>query len=265
MLTEAMVRLGARDPDGRGGLVTISIDDGHPNDLRVADMLARSQLKGTFYVPRGGEGRPILPYRHIRALATEFEVGSHTLNHLPLTHLSELEAWEEIANGKRWLEDVTGAAMLSFCYPRGKVSRRIAAMVKRAGFRGARTCRLNLRTWPRNPFLWGASTQAYSHSPLTQIRHAIVEANLVGAVNFALIHRLSHDWETHFARSLEWVDTYGGVAHLFLHSWEIDEREDWGRLDRALRKAAEYSRLKPVTNGELFELWWERQRFGPRA
>jgi peptidoglycan/xylan/chitin deacetylase (PgdA/CDA1 family) len=242
------------------GLVTISVDDGHPNDLRVAEMLSRSKLKATFYVPRSGEGRAILPETEIRALGTGFEIGSHTLNHVPLTQVDDGEAWEEIASGKRWLEDVTGGAMASFCYPRGKVSRRIAALVRRAGFRGARTCMLNLRSWPRDPFYWGASSQAHSHSPVVQIRHAIAEANLTGAVNFALVHRFRRDWVAHFERSLDWVDTHGGVAHLFLHSWEIDDQGDWGRLDRALRSAAERSRLKPVTNGELFEMWWERQQ-----
>jgi peptidoglycan/xylan/chitin deacetylase (PgdA/CDA1 family) len=241
------------------GVVTISVDDGHPNDLRVADMLSRWKLKATFYVPRRGEGRAVLPDSEIRGLGAAFEIGSHTLNHAPLTGLRDEEAWEEIASGKSWLEDVTGAAMTSFCYPRGKVNRRIASLVKRAGFRGARTCMLNLRRWPRDPFYWGASTQAYSHSPLIQVRHALVEANLTGAINFALVHRFARDWEAHFEKTLDWVETCGGIAHLFLHSWEIDGQGDWGRLDHALRRAAERSRLRPVTNGELFELWWKRQ------
>ncbi|MDB5409351.1 MAG: endo,4-beta-xylanase [Rhodospirillales bacterium] len=242
------------------GVVTISVDDGHPNDLRVAEILARWELKATFYVPRRGEGRAILPDSEIRALGTAFEIGSHTLNHVPLTELSEDAAWDEIASGKTWLEDVTGTAMASFCYPRGKVNRQVASLVEKAGFRGARTCRLNLREWPRDPFYLGASSQAYSHSPVTQIRHAFVEGNLAGAVNFALIHRFARDWERHFERTLDWVETSGGVAHLFLHSWEIEAQGDWERLNRALQRAAEHDRLTPVTNGELFELWWQRQR-----
>jgi peptidoglycan/xylan/chitin deacetylase (PgdA/CDA1 family) len=241
-------------PEAR--LVTISIDDGHPGDLRVANMLARWGLKGTFYVARSAEGRALLSASEIRDIGCEFEIGAHTLSHQQLTRLSDEAAWEEIAGGKRWLEDVTGVTASSFCYPRGKVSRRISAMVRRAGFRGARTCMLNLHSWPSDPFYWGASTQAHSHSRLTQLQHAIVEGNFRGASNFALVHNLADDWLVHFEKTLEWVDTHGGIAHLFLHSWEIDQQGDWERLDQALRSVAERHRLNPVTNGELFELWW---------
>lgn len=40
----------------RRAVVTSSWDDGHPLDLRVADLLARCGVKGTYYVP--GSGTP---------------------------------------------------------------------------------------------------------------------------------------------------------------------------------------------------------------
>jgi hypothetical protein len=68
-------------------------------------------------------------------------------------------------------------------------------------------------------------------------------------VNRSYRHR-----EEHFKRSLKWVATYGGIAHLYF-SWEIDENGHCEKLGRVLERAARFSELKPLTNGELFALW----------
>src|SRR5262249_26496051 len=72
-------------PGSRGGggmtqatYITTSWDDGHPLDLRVADLLARHGLRGTFYVPRTAEN-PTMTARQVRELSGTFEVGGHTL------------------------------------------------------------------------------------------------------------------------------------------------------------------------------------------
>ena len=48
---------------------TTSWDDGHPLDLRLAELLATHGFSGTFYVPRGNrEGRPVMTTAELRAL-----------------------------------------------------------------------------------------------------------------------------------------------------------------------------------------------------
>jgi hypothetical protein len=87
-----------------------------------------------------------------------------------------------------------------------------------------------------------------------QIRHALLERNFRGVRNFAFVHRMANDWAKHFAAALAWVDAHGGVAHLYLHSWEIDQHREWAKLRTVLEEAAGYRRLMRVTNGELFRL-----------
>src|SRR4029077_18107218 len=94
--------------------ITTSWDDGHPLDLRIADMLAKYGLDGTFYVPRGAEN-DTMALDQIRKLSCAFEIGAHTLDHVVLTRATEEEAWRQIGGSKSWLEDVTGLPCLMFC------------------------------------------------------------------------------------------------------------------------------------------------------
>src|SRR5436190_13479271 len=89
--------------------ITTSWDDGHPLDLRVAELLAKYDLRGTFYVPRSAE-RGTMTAAQIRELSGAFEVGAHTLHHVVLTRAPEAQARQEIAGSKSWLEDLTGSA-----------------------------------------------------------------------------------------------------------------------------------------------------------
>jgi peptidoglycan/xylan/chitin deacetylase (PgdA/CDA1 family) len=234
--------------------VTISVDDGHITDLRTAALLAKYSLAATFYIPARNSERPVMPEDEIRQLAKQFEIGAHTFNHVPLRSLQEQEAWSEIENGKKWLENLLGVDVPSFCYPQGKFDRQAAALVRKAGFLGGRTCFFNRNDFPADPFHWGVSTHAYSHGALVQIRHSLLELNLQGAWNFFTAFHGATDWENHFLYSLSEVDRYGGIAHLFLHSWEIENLGHWEKLERVFAAISERKNFKRVTNGDLFRL-----------
>src|SRR6266700_2866368 len=236
-------------------LLTISVDDGHPADLRVAEMLARFGLNATFYVPAHNPEREVISLGQVRELATRFEIGSHTVNHVDLTTLSRPTAWDEIKGSKQWVEDTISAPARAFCYPRGKHSARLAKMVQAAGFSGARTTMLNLTNLPRDPFRWGVSTQAYSHSSAMQIRHALVETNLIGLKAYVNTFQFTPQWDTHLRNAADHVQNNAGVVHLFLHGWEIAELDQWGMLERALDDLANRKELTCVTNGDLFRNW----------
>jgi peptidoglycan/xylan/chitin deacetylase (PgdA/CDA1 family) len=185
-------------------------------------------------------------------LADEFELGSHTFHHTTLTRLSQFEARREIIDGKVWLEDITGLPAQSFCYPRGKFNRQAVALVAEAGFAGARTTMLDILGPPRRPHLWGVSTHACHHSRAVHIRHAIMERNLLGLVNAIRVFRATTRWDEHFMRAAAFVAANGGVAHLWLHSWELDANGHWARLSDLLTRIRERYELISVTNGELF-------------
>jgi len=235
--------------------VTISVDDGHPTDLRTAGLLQKYGLKATFYVPARNPEREVMAPSLLRQLSGTFELGGHTMNHVPLPSLPENTAKAEIVDCKKWLEDLTGKPAIAICYPKGKFDRATAGLVKRAGFWGARTCLFNLHEFPDHPFLWGVSSQAYSHSRMVQMRHALLERNFSGAWKYWTIYKGAALWPQHFRRVVDHVAEHGGIAHLYMHSWEIDGLGQWEILESVFESIANQPALVRVTNGDLFGLW----------
>ena len=84
-------------------MFTSSWDDGFPSDLRVADLLKKYDLQGTFFVPVvNKENRPVLKANEVAHLAASFEIGGHTFSHSYLRDkLSLEEIRTEIWNGKK--------------------------------------------------------------------------------------------------------------------------------------------------------------------
>lgn len=235
--------------------LTISVDDGHPTDFRSAELLSYFDLKATFYIPRQNPERAVIDENQIREIANHFEVGGHTLHHKSLKQMDDETAFSEVKNGKDWLEDVSGKAVAAFCYPRGKFNSRTPQLIRKAGFAGARTCMFNLTGFPKDPYLWGLGTQAYSHSVRIQFQHALLEGNYQGALNFVRVNKLSTNWTRHFLSVLNHVEKKGGIAHLYFHSWEIEQTGQWSPLKEILRNASERKGFVRLTNGELFNLW----------
>src|SRR4051794_28221498 len=145
---------------------TTSWDDGHPADLRVAEMLARHGLAGTFYIPRRIESG-VMTDAQIRELAQRFEIGAHTINHVFLNGADDATARSEIVDSKKWVRDVTGNDCTMFCPPGGKFPSRHAHFVRDAGYVGVRTVEFMSLDAPRrraDGFLEMPTTlQAFDH------------------------------------------------------------------------------------------------------
>lgn len=237
---------------------TISVDDGSPPDRKTADLLHKYGLQGTFYVPGRNPEQPVLMPAEIRELSQRFEIGSHTLNHTPLKFVSDERAKREIEEGKRHIEDLLGEPVISFCYPRGKFNGTTPTLVRNAGFLGARTLLMNLHDFPQDPFHWGVSTLAFSLSKVIHVRHALLEGNFVGLRNFFREYKGATDWMEHFYYALDYVSQHGGIAHLMMHSWEMEQLGAWNKMESVLSAVAN-SGLTSVTNGHLFRIWSSRR------
>jgi hypothetical protein len=146
-----------------------------------------------------------------------------------------------------------GSSVSSFCYPGGKFNRNTVSMVEQAGFFGAGTCMLNLNDFPRNPFLWGVRTLAIT----TQWSRFATRCWRGICPELGTLSRRSKPRRIGcniFWPQLRFVTAHGVISHLFLHSWEIDARQDWARLEAAFEAASKMRSLRKVTNGELFSL-----------
>jgi peptidoglycan/xylan/chitin deacetylase (PgdA/CDA1 family) len=233
--------------------ITTSWDDGHPLDLRVADLLARYGLRGTFYVPRDAENGT-LTNGQIRELSVAFEVGAHTLHEVDLTGTTEAQAWEEIATSRSWVEDTTGLPCRMFCPPKGRFSRRELRLIRKAGYGGLRSVELSSLDFPRRQeglLLMPTTVQAHPHRWLTYARNAIRRASLRNLL-WCLPLGGPTDWTRRARTLLTHALERGGVFHLWGHSWEVERTGQWQRLEEVLRFLAQFlDRAPALTNGEV--------------
>ena len=65
--------------------------------------------------------------------------------------------------------------------------------------------------------------------------------------------RVWRNWDV-LARSVyQEVYAQGGVIHLWGHSWEIEQNNDWGRLTALLNELSSLGNVTMLTNAELGE------------
>jgi hypothetical protein len=233
--------------------ITTSWDDGHPLDFRVAELLAKHGLPGTFYIPRVCD-RDTMTAAQVGELSRTFEVGAHTVHHVVLTEAADDQAAREIAYGKAWVEDTTGQPCTMFCPPRGKYSRRHLDLVRLAGYRGVRGVELLSVDPPRAEaglLVLPTTVQAHPHGLGAFARNLARRAAFRNLWLF-LLHGRTTDWLT-LARSLVGAALRrGGVFHLWGHSWELEETGQWQRLEEVLRFLADHTpRAAALTNGQV--------------
>lgn len=216
-------------------LVTTSWDDGHKLDLNLAERLARHGLIGTFYVsPRNRELRAPdrLSRSDVRVLATAHEIGSHTLSHPRLTELPRREAEHEIVAGKQEVEDIVGAEVSSFAYPGGYFQETHVEAVRAAGCTVGRTVERWKYHYEASCLRVGTTVHAYRHlrDVLPVLRHSRGRPRRA-ATMFA-------HWDEVAIQLFDEAYARGDVFHLWGHSWEIDQNDDWNRLERVFAHIA---------------------------
>lgn len=230
-------------------LITLSWDDGHPLDMRIARLMADCGLVGTFYVPIS-INRPQLDVCQLLELsAMAMEIGSHGLTHLPLTRTKEME--RELLESKDRLEQMIGKGVSSFCYPMGKFNRRVVLATQSAGYSLARTTVgfSIVRSFDR--FRMPVTVQFAPHSSFIHLRHAMVEGNARGIVNWSTRWHFETELLRLSLRAFDDAYRERGIFHLWGHSWEIDELKLWGMLSEFCRYIGRRSDVSYVTNASV--------------
>jgi len=235
-------------------IVTTSWDDGHPLDVRLAKLLSSYGILGTFYVPLNNGAFPIMAAEQIRSLKTiGMEIGSHTETHPVLTKLSRDQVLHELIKSKRILENISGEPVVSLAYPKGKFNSTIPPWVAAAGYKLARTT-VAFRTEVQfAPLSMPVSFQFFPHPRIVHLRHALKERNLRGIVNWYRFWWMESDLINLSELVLEHVLEYGGILHIWGHSWEIEEFGLWGLLEAVFSRVANQRGVLYLTNSQTLE------------
>ncbi len=240
-------------------IFSLSVDDGHPLDMRMADLLRKRGMTATFHVPvRNSEGPPVLSVPQLRDLAQDFEIGSHTLEHRYLARLEMHEALRQISEGKRVLQDRLGKSVQGFCYPGGKYRAIHCGMVQAAGFRYARTTQSLRLDVGNQPMEVPTTLQFYPHPRSVLIRNFI--SQLHWRERWFVLELLLQEehWLDRLRRLFALVVRRGGIFHLWCHSLDIDRLGLWQELDRFLAEAGEWIPVsRRLTNLQLVTRYCE--------
>jgi peptidoglycan/xylan/chitin deacetylase (PgdA/CDA1 family) len=225
-------------------IVTTSWDDGHRLDLKLASLLDKYRIKGTFYISPFYL-RDRLTEDEIREISKHHEIGAHTLTHPDLISISINEAVKEIKGSKLYLERILEYDVDMFCYPKGKYNQKIKELVKKIGFLGARTCESRIFEFPKDPYEWGITLHSSNGSPLTTLKICVKTGISVKAYM---------DWELRAKLLFDQFVNKGGIYHLWGHSWEIERNNEWQKLERVLQYISNKPYVKYMTNGEIIKL-----------
>ena len=118
-------------------------------DFAIPELVKRG-MKAVFYMPTAHMGdyniwdvknngtarSDVMSGDQIKQLVEMgMEVGSHSHHHIELGKLSEQEAFEEVAESKKILEETLGRNIYSIAYPYGDIPQGFKASLKKAGYK----------------------------------------------------------------------------------------------------------------------------------
>ena len=237
-------------------IITSSWDDGHVLDLKLADLLDKHGLRGTFYIARQYLDERMTDTQ-LRNLSQRHELGAHTLTHPTLTEIDDKQAREEIIGSKTWLEGVIGKPVPSFCYPKGMYTTSHRNMVQDAGYSMARTVNSYNFSTGDDPFQMPTTLHVYPF-PLRPIKGLRGIRTRLQPIRKFMPHRSRlnvpltalTNWTALATALLDEAQARDGIWHLWGHSWEIEKFDMWSQLDDILKIASTYQ-AQAKTNSEL--------------
>ncbi|HTW51595.1 MAG TPA: polysaccharide deacetylase family protein, partial [Stellaceae bacterium] len=134
--------------------VILSFDDGWENQFEHGfPLLQKYGFGATFYIVSGYvDHENFMTTDQLRAMmAAGMTIGCHSHTHPSLPSLGTgARLKDEVAGSKAWLEDHFGIAIDTFAYPYGAYTAAVAAAVKAADYRTARTVDTGIRATAAN-------------------------------------------------------------------------------------------------------------------
>jgi peptidoglycan-N-acetylglucosamine deacetylase len=234
-------------------LITTSWDDGHILDFKLAELLDKYNLQGTFYIPKRNAENIVMSENQIVQLSKQFEIGGHTLNHVRLRKNLSHHFAKEIDGCYLWLNDLLGYYPKSFCFPGGIYNKQAIHQAYKSGFKVLRTTELLSSNYSLDRKLMGTTLQVFEHTSIVYLKHLIKRGRIQN-----LIRWLSTNSSSDLLRLSDFflneVEKNSGCFHIWGHSWEIDKEGLWGKLEILFQHLASRNEFISVTNGGIINI-----------
>jgi peptidoglycan/xylan/chitin deacetylase (PgdA/CDA1 family) len=136
----------------------ITFDDGYRDNYQQAfPLLKEMRFAAAFFVTTEDVGKEgFMTWDMLREMAAVpgIEIGSHTLEHKPLSGMPEKEARTSLEVSKKILEEKLGREIKAVSYPCGSFNERIVEMAREAGYAyGCAASHVHDRKFAGNPYL----------------------------------------------------------------------------------------------------------------
>ncbi|MBR2615480.1 MAG: polysaccharide deacetylase family protein [Clostridia bacterium] len=243
-----MAIVSMRFPGGAGKAFTISYDDGVESDFRLADLMRRYGIRGTFNInsgikriledtPQTDLGEPRSRMNRTRFL--EFfkqnrdlcEIAAHGLNHAWMTKMERsCIAWEVLADRKN-LETLLGVPCRGFAYPYGVFNDDAVEALDVGGFLYARTTKTTKSfDLPEDPLRW-ACTAKHTYSGLMELAEQFVALD---------------------TNSSKGSDRSPYLFSVWGHSYEFNMADNWDVIEKLFSCVGGRDDIWYCTNEEYF-------------
>lgn len=225
-------------PGGKKKALTLSYDDGVLQDARLAALLRRYHVKGTFNINSGllgkrgihrGVDHSCFEPEQLKEVYDGFEIAMHTCTHIKMAEVSDEVLVREVEEDRRRLEELTGWRVRGLAYPCGSYDRHV--MEKLAGLEVlyARTIEETERfDFPDDLLEWRGTC-----------RHT------------------NPNWLALTKKFLE--PETEGLFFVWGHSYEFDIHRNWEEMERFCRMVADRDDIWYATNAEVAD-WLSEQR-----
>ena len=227
-------------PGGKSKAFTLSYDDGVRQDRRLAELLRKYNVKGTFNIGYGVLGHkeiariPGLPETDVSRLEIEEvsevyegqEIAGHGLYHSALDTIGTPLAMYEVCEDKRKLEEITGKPLKMFAYPFGTYNDDVINILRLAGYQGARTV-ISTRDFkiPENFLTWDPTCH-HDDEKLMELADKFLNGFAFGPMLF----------------------------YVWGHAYEFDGRQNWDKMEAFLQYISGHEdTVWYATNGEIIE------------
>ena len=145
-------------PGGKHKVLTMSYDDGRPEDRRLVELFNDSGIKGTFNVNSGLTMDDRIPMSEYCELYRGHEIACHTYHHPTLARCPMEQVVQQIIEDRRKLEEAVGYPIRGLAYPNGSWNDDIVSVLPSLGIKYARTVTsTGSFAMPTDYLKWGAT------------------------------------------------------------------------------------------------------------
>lgn len=213
-------------PGGKKKALTFSYDDSHPDNIRLAEILTRHGMKGTFNLSSAflpGENEEQQADYVKKLLAGGHEIACHGRTHAFFDRMPQLSLVEEVLEDRKHLEKISGRIVNGMAYPYRVYDANVITTLRSLGIAYARAARsTGFFFLPADFLAWDPT--CHHKENLSEIGERFLKC--------------SH---------------YGALCYVWGHVFEFNRDNNWNIIEDFCAGLSSAEDIWFAANGEIFE------------